>query len=332
MTAPRPGGPRWGVNLPWPGRPLRDHRRLVTGLRSAGYDDVWTGEGGGTDAFTPLAAAAAWAPALRLASAVVPAFTRGPAVLTQTAATLAGLTDGGLVLGIGSSVPAHVSDINGIPFSEPFRRTRDVLRFLVPALRGERISGDFDTFTIREFQLPAPPKNRPLVVLGALRPRMLKLGFEEGDGAVTNILFADDVPKILAAVGPQPPGKELVVKVFVTPTADPERARQLARPFLAWITNQEPYRAFHQWLGNGDRFDASHERWLSGDRRGAEQALSDEVVDGLFVHGTPDECRAKIEKYVRPGVTTVVLYVQPDPSVVADAATDVLDLLARLRP
>lgn len=56
--------------------------------------------------------------------------TRGPAVLAQTAATLAQLAPGRLLLGIGASVPAHVTDINGIPFDEPFKRTRDVLRFV----------------------------------------------------------------------------------------------------------------------------------------------------------------------------------------------------------
>jgi alkanesulfonate monooxygenase SsuD/methylene tetrahydromethanopterin reductase-like flavin-dependent oxidoreductase (luciferase family) len=109
------------------------------------------------DAFTPLAATAAWDPRLRLDSAIVPVHTRGPAVLAQTAWTLADLADGGLVLGIGSSVPAHVTDLNGIPFDEPLRRTRDTLRFLTRALRGEEVSGAFDTFAIHGFALPAPP-------------------------------------------------------------------------------------------------------------------------------------------------------------------------------
>lgn len=48
-----------GVNLPLPGLPLRDHRRIVEALPDLGYSEVWTGEGGGVDSVTPLAAAAA---------------------------------------------------------------------------------------------------------------------------------------------------------------------------------------------------------------------------------------------------------------------------------
>ncbi|EIV91259.1 LLM class F420-dependent oxidoreductase [Frankia sp. QA3] len=339
---------RFGVTLPLPGIPLREHRRIVSGLADAGYGDVWTAEGGGVDAFTPLAATAAWDPRLRLASAIVPVHTRGPAVLAQTAATLADLTAGGLVLGIGSSVPAHVTDLNGIPFDDPFRRTRDTLRFLTRALRGEVVSGAFDTFTVRGFALPEPPAETPKVILGALRPGMLRLGFTEGDGAVTNILSAEDLATVRATVGPQPAGKELVVKVFVSPTADAEAARHASRPFLTWILNQTPYHSFHEWLGNGDRLAASHERWLAGDQRGAAEALPDDVIDRLFIHGTPQQCRDQIAEYVQPGVTAVQLYVRLEPSfVLASAQTGTggvrtwrseefaeraLDLLRTLRP
>ncbi|OHV51693.1 LLM class F420-dependent oxidoreductase [Frankia sp. CgS1] len=341
--------PRFGVTLPLPGIPLRDHRRIVTGLADAGYSDVWTAEGGGIDAFTPLAVAAAWDPRVRLASAIVPVHTRGPAVLAQTAATLADLTFGGLVLGIGSSVPAHVTDLNGIPFDEPFRRTRDTLRFLTRALRGEVVSGAFDTFAICGFAIPNPPIETPKVILGALRPGMLKLGFTEGDGAVTNLLSPEDLIKVRAVVGPQPAGKELVVKVFVSPNADPDVARRDSRPFLTWILNQTPYHAFHEWLGNGERLAESHERWTAGDQRGAARALPDEVIDALFIHGTPEQCRDQIAAYVQPGVTAIQLYVRLTPSFLLgswdtagsagsagggeqDLADRVLGLLSTLRP
>ncbi|MYZ39282.1 MULTISPECIES: LLM class flavin-dependent oxidoreductase, partial [unclassified Streptomyces] len=148
---------KWGITLPLPGLTIDRHRFLVERLPDLGYTDVWSAEGGGTDAFTPLAATAAWSPSLRIATGIVPVHTRGPAVLAQTAATLAQLAPGRLLLGLGASVPAHVTDINGIPFDEPFKRTRDVLRFVTRALRGEHIAGDFDTFSITGYRLPHPP-------------------------------------------------------------------------------------------------------------------------------------------------------------------------------
>ncbi|MFI9328403.1 LLM class F420-dependent oxidoreductase [Kitasatospora sp. NPDC052868] len=330
-TAPPAEPPKWGVTLPLPGLTIDRHRFLVERLPDLGYTDVWSAEGGGTDAFTPLAATAAWSPSLRIGTGIVPVHTRGPAVLAQTAATLAQLAPGRLLLGIGASVPAHVTDINGIPFDEPFKRTRDVLRFVTRALRGEHVSGDFDTFSISGYRLPHPPADPVKVILGALRPNMLRLGFTEGDGAITNLLFPQDVPKILDAVGPQPPGKELVVKVFVCPTEDTDYAHRASRPFLAWILNREPYRKFHEWLGHGDLLAETHQRWAAGDPEGAQKALPDEVVDGLFVSGSPEECRERILAYHRPGVTTIQLYISLPPEVFVSRSR-LLDTLARLGP
>ncbi|MFE2100263.1 LLM class flavin-dependent oxidoreductase [Streptomyces sp. NPDC059468] len=135
MTEPA----HWGVNLPLPAHALPAHRRTVEALPDLGYTDVWTGEGGGVDAFTPLAAAAAWQPRLRLGTGVVPVFTRGPGILAQTAAGLAALAEGRVLLGVGASVPAHTTALNGVPHERPLARVRDTVRFLKQALHGQDV-------------------------------------------------------------------------------------------------------------------------------------------------------------------------------------------------
>ena len=82
-----------------------------------GYTDVWSSEAGGADAFTPLALASRWAPTLRLGTAIVPAFTRGPATIAQCAGALADAAPGRLAIGIGTSSDVIVEGWNGIPFA-----------------------------------------------------------------------------------------------------------------------------------------------------------------------------------------------------------------------
>ncbi|MEV0597828.1 LLM class flavin-dependent oxidoreductase [Streptomyces sp. NPDC050315] len=308
MTTPSPSL-RWGVNLPLPAVELRDHRRTVQALPDLGYTDVWTGEGGGIDAFTPLAAAAAWQPKLRVGTGVVPAQTRGTGVLASTALTLSQLAQGGVLLGIGSSVPAHVTALNGLPHTKPLETVRRTVRALREELAGR------------------PPK----VIVGALRPKMLRLAYEEGDGAILNLLGARDVPTVIGAAGGPYPDRETVVKIFLCPTPDAEAARQAGRGFLGWILNQKPYHAFHEWLGRGDALKASYERYEAGDRYGAALALPDEVIDELWLHGDPGELREKIQQFVHPGVTTVLLYVAPTAELAA-RPDRLPELLAQLRP
>src|SRR5579875_568093 len=119
---------RWGLTVPLPGVALRDHADIVRALPDLGYTDLWSAETNGTDAFTPLALASAWEPTLRLGTAIVPVFTRGPALIAMSAASLAAAAPGRFVLGLGASSPVIVGNWNGIPFEQPYERSRDVLR------------------------------------------------------------------------------------------------------------------------------------------------------------------------------------------------------------
>jgi alkanesulfonate monooxygenase SsuD/methylene tetrahydromethanopterin reductase-like flavin-dependent oxidoreductase (luciferase family) len=132
---------------------LPEHERVTAEAVDAGYTDLWTSEVNGFDAFTPLVLAAGWTPSARLGTAIAPAFTRGPALLAMTAAALAEVAPGRAVIGIGASSPAIVDQWNGLDFTDPFGRTRDVLRFLRKALAGELVDEEFPSFRIKRFKL-----------------------------------------------------------------------------------------------------------------------------------------------------------------------------------
>jgi len=299
---------RWGITLPLPGVPLAAHREVVPALAGLGYTDAWSAETAGTDAFTPLALAAEWAPGLRLGTAVAPVFTRGPALLAMTAGTLADLAPGRFVLGIGASSPVIVEDWNGIPFTEPYARVRDTLRFVRTALAGGRAGGGF-----RLEQAPVQP---PPIVLAALRPGMLRLAATEADGAITNWLAASDVPAVRTALGA---GSELIARIFVCPTEDAGAARAIGRRLIATYLTVPVYAAFHDWLGRGERLKPVREAWVAGDRKGASAAVPDDVVDELLVHGSPERCRDHVRAYVDAGVDTPVIALVPAGDPVAAA-------------
>jgi probable F420-dependent oxidoreductase len=301
----------YGITIPFDGVALSQQRELVAELADLGYTDAWSSESGGADAFSPLALASAWAPGLRLGTAIAQVLTRGPANLAQAAATLAAAAPGRFTLGIGTSSDVIVERWNGMAFDRPYQRMRDTARFLRAALRGERVSQRYETFAVDGFRLQLVPERQPPLLIAALRPGMLRLAGREADGAVINWLSPDDVRTVAPYVHEAGPGKQLVARIYVAATDDAEAGRALARRAIAGYLTVPVYRAFHEWLGRGERLAAMWRAWEAGDRKAALAAIPDEVVDELVVHGPPGRCRERVGRYVEAGVTTPVLSLLP---------------------
>jgi alkanesulfonate monooxygenase SsuD/methylene tetrahydromethanopterin reductase-like flavin-dependent oxidoreductase (luciferase family) len=178
------------------------------------------------------------------------------------------------------------------------------------ALTGEKVEAEFSTFASQGFRLSRVPEQIPPIYLAALRPGMLSLAGREADGAILNWLSADDVKKAVAEIGGNG-HKEVVARIFVIPNPDAEVARTVARRMITAYMNVEAYAEFQRWLGRGPALEGMWEKWAAGDRKGALAAIPDEVVDDLVVHGTFDECRAKIARYVENGVTIPAPSIMP---------------------
>ena len=306
---------RYGMTIPFDGIALADQAGVMAELAELGYTDVWSAEADGTDAFTPLALASVWSPTLRLGTAIVPVYTRGPATLAQSVGSMAQAAPGRFVLGIGSSSDVIVTRWNATEFDRPYARVRDTLRFLRAALDGDKVTEQYETFAVRGFRLKARPPEPVPILVAALREGMLRLAGREGDGAIINWLSADDVATVAPIVRQFGDDKEIVARIFVAPSEDADTVRNLGRFAIAAYLNVPVYRAFHEWLGRGDQLDGMWQAWSGGDRQAALAAIPDEVVDQLIVHGTPEQCRAHIGRYVDNGVTTPVLAVLPFPGI-----------------
>jgi len=296
------------MTIPISGVPLAEHREWFREMVDLGYTDLWSSEAGGPDGFTPLALAAAWAPEARLGIAIIPAFTRGPALLAMSAASLAEAAPGRFVMGIGASSNVIVERWNGVPFEKPYARVRDSVLFLRRALAGEKIEEDFESFSVKGFRLQmAPPVDPPRILVAALREGMLRLAGRVGDGAILNWLSAEDVKTVVAPVHAGGPAKEIVARLFVCPTPDATAARAIGRRAIAAYLTVPVYAAYHEWLGRGELLEGLWTHWKSGDRKAAVEAIPDEVVDDLIIHGSPEECREHVARYVEAGVDTPVL-------------------------
>jgi probable F420-dependent oxidoreductase len=301
---------RYGMTIPLSG-PLHTQRDYFEELASLGYTDLWSAEANTTDGLTPLALASVWAPTLRLGTAILSVYTRGPALLAQSIATMELAAPGRFVAGIGASSNIIVENWNGLPFVAPYTRVRDTVRFLRAALAGEKIVDEYEAFKVSGFRLSQLPETPPPILVAALREGMLKLAGREGDGAILNWLSADDAAKVSAIVNAQGPNKQLVARIFVCPNPDRDIVLPAAKFSMAAYLNVPVYRAFHEWLGRGEMLREHWQQWDAGDRKGSLDKIPDSLVDELVVNGTPDQCVAHIDRYIANGVTTPALMILP---------------------
>jgi len=304
-------GPRYGITIPFDGVAMLEQERWVKQLADAGYTDFWSAESGGNDGFTPLVLAAQWAPHARVGTAIIPAYTRGAGTLASCVSSLAEAAPGRAVIGIGSSSNVIVERWNGIPFEKPYQRVRDTVRFLQRALAGEKISEDFETFSVRGYRLTRLPEKPPKLMIAALRKGMLGLAGRESAGAILNWLTADDMKTVAPYVHAGGADKELVARLFVVPTANKELARNIGRRAIAAYLNVPVYAAFHEWLGRADELGKMWQLWKAGDRAAALEAIPDRLVDELVINGSPEACRDHVRRYVENGLDTPVLAVLP---------------------
>ncbi|MCH7788736.1 MAG: LLM class F420-dependent oxidoreductase [Acidobacteria bacterium] len=304
---------RYGMTVPF-GGPLHLQRGQFEELETLGYTDAWSSEANGHDGLTPLALASQWAPTLRLGTAILPAYTRGPALMAQSIATLADAAPGRFVAGIGSSSNVIVERWNGIAFDEPFRKTRDMVRFLHSAFDSDKVSEDYDTFSIKGFRLGVRPEIKPKILVAALREGMLAMGASESDGVIVNWLTAQDTLRIRQVVDDASDGgerPEIVARIFVCPSEDHDEVVNQARFAAAAYLNVPVYRAFHEWMGRGDALGEHWEQWAAGDRSGALEKIPEAVIDALVINGSVDDCRAHIQRYCDNGIDTPALMVMP---------------------
>jgi probable F420-dependent oxidoreductase len=304
--------------LPLDGLGLLECVELARVAEDLGYTDVWTSEINGADGFTLLAAIAVQTRSVRLGLAIAPVYTRPPALLAMTAASLQALSQGRFCLGLGSSTEPIVERWMGQSFDRPLVRVRETVEVIRLALTGERVAFQGETVRTHDFRLQMGPVDVP-IVLAALGPRMLALAGQVADGVVLSFAGLSAIPAQLAAVGPatQRQDFDVLQRIGVAIDEDADRFRQAAQRELAIYARARAYNASFARQGYAAEASAIQAAWQQSDARAAAGAVSERLVADTYVFGTADECRARLATYGEAGLRTPIIVpisLDPDPA------------------
>jgi len=315
----------WGLGLS-----AADQLALVQEAERLGYDSVWTAEAYGSDAATVLGWFAQATSRIRLGSAIFQMPGRSAAMTAMTAATLDQLSDGRMILGIGSSGPQVAEGWHGQPFARQLQRTREYVEVVRLALSRERLRYRGETI---ELPLPdgpgkalkltiAPVQDRIPVFLAAIGPKNTTLAAEIADGWIPTLFSPEHVAEFrplledgFARVGN---GKRFedfeiapMVNVFVTD--DAAAARDAMRPYVALYVGgmgsreKNFYNALVQRYGFEEAAREVQDLYLEGKRDEAMAALPDELIDTVSLCGPPDRVRERLAVFRAAGVGTLMV-------------------------
>ena len=262
---------------------------------------------------------------VRIGLAVSPVYIRTPATIAAATGTVAQLAPGRFILGLGASSHAIVGTGTARRSSEPLdARARDGDRRARHAGRDRRSRSTGETLRTHGFRLMVPPPAPVPIYVGALRPAMLELAGEIGDGVAVNLLPVEALAPTrehLAVGARRAPARirrssEIVCRQQVLVTDDKAGARDLFRTALTGYFATPVYNQYAAWYGFEEEAAMIAKGFKTGDRDLTRKGMTDRLVDAIAIFGSLEECRERIAAYVAAGVdTTAISVLSFDPEV-----------------
>jgi len=309
---------------------------LVRLAEERGYEAVFVPEAWGYDAVTTLAELATQTRRITLGTGILPVWSRSPAVLAMTAASLDELSGGRFILGLGISGPVVIQDWHGVAFERPIQRTREAIAIIRLALAGDRVTHAGEIFRVQRFRLDfSPPRPRIPIYLASIGPKNLRLTGEVADGwlpiycspeGLTSM--GEEVAGGAKAAGRDPAAIEVAPYVLACLSDDSEAGRRLVRRHLAYYIGGMGTFYFNlmQRSGFGHEAEAIQAAWHRGDRAGAAELVSDAMLEQLSLTGDRESCNTKLDRLRSAGASLPIL--MPPRGVTAAMVRRTVELLA----
>lgn len=294
-----------------PGRSLEGALTRVRLAEELGLDAAYTTHIARRDSLTVLMAFASASDRIRIGTGVVPIFSRTPATMAQTAATIDEYSGGRMVLGLGVSHRVTVENWHGARITKPVAQMRDYAAAVRAILRGEDPPNS-ELFPTKFRFMGYEARAELPIYIAALSPKMLRLAGEVADGVMLWLCNPDYISDVVVpsvregreAAGLSLDGFDVVAAVPTALTDDPDAARATMREDLVPYASLPFYRAMLERSGFGDDLRAFDRGMEAGDLEAAKAGLSDELLAALAGIGAAAEVQAAVKRYRDAGTTS----------------------------
>lgn len=296
---------------PW-GDSLAELAHVSARAESAGLDSVWLPELH-RSASVSLTAVIAATHSIRAGTAIMWSFVRSPMVIALEALDLDELSQGRLVLGLGTGVRRLNEQWHGVTWERPVARLREVVHavrhFIAHSHEGRPIDleGELAPMRIGGYERPFPPCRTAIPIhMAAVGPQMTALAGEIADGWLGHELgspaylrerILPNLHRGLERAGRQRRELEVVASACCVPYEDGAQARRWAAGLVAFYATVRTYEPLFEFHGFLDQAREVQRRFVAGEAESMVDAVPDAMVDALTCAGRPDEVRARLAEY-----------------------------------
>ncbi len=282
-----------------------------------GYDSFWIPEAWGYEIFALLSEMAVHTKRIKLGTGIINAFSRSPGLIAMSAATVDEISEGRLILGLGTSGKRVIEGFHARAYRKPLTQVRDVIRVTRTLLSGKRLTeADAKLNEYRPFNLAMKPLRQDVpIYVAALKQKSITSIGEMADGWIPTFWPYKELAKGHAwiAEGAEKSGrdpKDIVTAPFTTviPTGDAgiKQARDIISFYIGGMGDY--YKELLTGFGFGEECQRVEDLYRNKETRSqAPNAVTDEMIEALTIAGDPNHCIEELHRRRDFGIDLPIL-------------------------
>jgi F420-dependent oxidoreductase-like protein len=303
----------------------------VQELEKAGLDLVWVAEAYGFDGVSLMGYLAAKTESVRIASGILPIYTRTPTLLAMTAAGVDALSNGRAVLGIGASGPQVIEGFHGVEYDAPVTRTREIIEICRKVWKRERLEYKGKKYTMplgpgqgtglgKPLKLITRPVREEIpITVAALGPKSVEMTAELADGWLPIFYYAEKAKErwgdALAAGHAKRDPKRAPLEVFAGGAVGIgeglEAMRGMGRPMTALYVGgmgargKNFYNELFASYGYEKEAKQIQDLYLDGKKQEAAAAVPESFIEATTLIGPEAFVKERLAALKESGVTSL---------------------------
>jgi len=275
-------------------------------------DAIWIPETWGMENFSILGAVSARTNLQKIGSSIINIYSRSPTNIAMGAATVDSLSNGRLVLGLGTSSIPIVESYHGYKFEKPLQRMKEYIEIIRLTLSGKQINYDGEIFKLNNFTLLIkPPRKEIPIYVAAINKKMVDLAWNVGEGVIFYLRPLHEMKETISKM--QSKKKiDVTCQLITCVSKDSEKAIQRAKKTIAfYISIGEIYRNFLEKNGYESETSNIYDEFKKSGFKQNHELVTDSMLHSIAISGTQEECKTKLNDFIDIGIDQPILQFNP---------------------